>query len=166
VFRNNARGINSRPQVDGEDRRSRHAVHKTVSKVGPEVAQRPIVIIMSENVAFLVAYILEEAGHPTIAAREVLSGSVLADKHRASLIVLDTDVVNGGQLMEQAVDLLVATAAPLLVLTSGDERWGVRVGTSGAIRIVRKPLPTPDFWPRSMRMWRRLSVYNRRDSPI
>jgi two-component system phosphate regulon response regulator PhoB len=139
------RGINSRAQVSGEDRCSSYSVHRPVSKARAAAAQRPIVIIMNENVASLVSYILEGAGHPTIAARDVLSGAILADRHRASLVILDTDVVNGRQLMEQAIDLLVAKAAPLLVLTSGDEHWSGNVEASAAIRIVRKPLPTPEL---------------------
>ena len=36
-----------------------------------EIAPRPIIIIMSDNVAPLVSYILEDEGHPTIAANDI-----------------------------------------------------------------------------------------------
>jgi len=102
----------------------------------------PIVIIMSENVAPLVSYILEEVGHPTITAGDVQRGALLAETHKASLTILDTDVLDGRLPREQALDLLLK-AAPLLVLMSKGEYWTGLMRPSRAFKVVQKPLPTP-----------------------
>jgi DNA-binding response OmpR family regulator len=109
-----------------------------------EVAARPIVIIMKENVASLVSYILEDEGHVTLAAQDIVAGAALADKYRACLTILDTDVFDRKRLTEQAiVPLLTSAVAPLLILTGDGESLRRLLEPSGSIRIVQKPLPTP-----------------------
>jgi len=108
-----------------------------------EIEPRPIVIITSENVASLVSYILEDGGHPTIAAKDIPRGAILAKKHQACLIILDTDVLDQEQSMDQAVNPLVANAtSPLLILTTNGEHWSSLVRPSLSVKVVQKPLPT------------------------
>jgi DNA-binding response OmpR family regulator len=107
------------------------------------VAARPIVIIMKEDVAPLVSYILEDEGLVAIAAEHIVAGAALADKYRACLTILDTDVLGGKQLTEQAiVPLLQGAIGPLLILTGDGENLRRLVRPSGSIKIVQKPLPT------------------------
>jgi DNA-binding response OmpR family regulator len=109
-----------------------------------EIAPRPIVIIMSENVASLFSYILEDEGHLTIAANDISSGAALAEMYQACLTILDADVLDHKQSTEQAVNPLVTSAtAPLLILTANSERWRSLIRPSPAVRIVQTPLPTP-----------------------
>ena len=109
-----------------------------------EVAAGPVVIIMNENVASLVCYILEEEGYATIPAEDIVTGAALADKHRACLILLDSDVLGRKQLTQQAiVPLLTSASTPILILAGDDESPNGSLEKSGSIKIVQKPLPTP-----------------------
>jgi DNA-binding response OmpR family regulator len=135
------RGINSEAR---EDRQIRQNVQVPHGESRTEIAPRPIVIIMGEDVALLVSYILEDKGHLTIARDDIRTGAVLAKKHQACLVILDTDVLREKQLTEQAVNPLVTnTIAPLLILTADSERWNSFVRHSQAVKVVQKPLPTP-----------------------
>ena len=134
------RGMNSGAQ--GE-RQVRQSVHVLQGEPRTEIASRPIVIIMSENVASLVSYILEDEGHLTIAANDISSGAAAAEMYQACLIILDTDVLGHKQPTEQAVNPLVTSAiAPLLILTANGERWRSLIRPSPAVKVVQKPLPT------------------------
>jgi two-component system, OmpR family, response regulator len=125
------------------DRLFRQNVHVLEGEPRAEITPRPIVIVMRENVASLVTYILEKAGYLTIAADDILGGARLAEMYQACLTILDTDVVDHDQPAEQAVDPLVTNAiAPLLILTADGERWKF-IRPSQAVKVVQKPLPTP-----------------------
>jgi DNA-binding response OmpR family regulator len=125
-------------------RQIRHSVHVLQGEPRTEIATRPIVIIMSENVASLVSYILEDEGHLTVAANDISSGAALAKMHRACLTILDTDILDHKQPTEQAVNALVTSAiGPLLILTANSERWRSLIRPSPAVKVVEKPLPTP-----------------------
>jgi two-component system phosphate regulon response regulator PhoB len=92
----------------------------------------------------LVSYILEDEGHLAIAANDIPAGTVLAETHKACLIILDTDVLDQKQSTEQVVNGLVANPiAPLLILTADGERWSNLVRSSRSVKVVQKPLPTP-----------------------
>jgi DNA-binding response OmpR family regulator len=135
------RGMYSESQADRQIRKNVHVTH---GEPRTEIALRPIVIIMSENVASLVSYILEDAGHLTMAAKDIPSGAVLAEKHQACLTIFDTDVLDQGQSTEQVVNALVTNPiAPLLILTTDSERWNGLIRRSRAVKVVQKPLPTP-----------------------
>ena len=141
IFKRKMRGMYSGTQGDRQIRRN-----VRLPQGGPrtEIAPRPIVIITSENVAPLVSYILEDEGHRSIAASDIPGGAVLAEKHQACLIILDTDVLDQKQSTEQAVNPLVANAiAPLLILTADSERWCSLIRPSRSVKVVQKPLPTP-----------------------
>jgi len=104
---------------------------------------QPIVIIASENVASLVAYILEEEGHLTIAAHDISRGAALAQKHEACLILLDTDVLDQREPKHSAIEPLITNAtSPLLILTPDSEHWNSLVRPALSVRVVQKPLPT------------------------
>ena len=141
IFRRNMRGIYTEAQ---RDRQIRQNVQVPNGEPRTEIAARPIVIIMSENVASLVSYILADEGYLTIAANDALSGALLAERHQACLTILDTDILDQKQTAEQAVKPLVTSAiAPLLILTEDRERWSSLVRPSQAVKVVQKPLPTP-----------------------
>jgi two-component system phosphate regulon response regulator PhoB len=140
IFKRKMRGMYTGAQGN---RQIRQNVHVPQGEPRTEIAPRPIVIIMSENVAFLVSYILEDEGHLTIVANDILSGAVLAKTYQACLTILDTDVLDHKQSTEQAVNPLVTNAiAPLLILTADSERWRNIVRPSHAVKVVQKPLPT------------------------
>jgi DNA-binding response OmpR family regulator len=141
IFKRKMRGMYSGAQGD---RQIQQNVRVPQGEPRTEIAPRPIVIIMTENVASLVSYILEDQGHLTIAANDILSGAVLAKMHQACLTILDTDVLDDKQSTEQAVNPLVTNAiAPLLILTADSERWSRLVRLSQAVKVVQKSLPTP-----------------------
>jgi DNA-binding response OmpR family regulator len=111
-----------------------------------EIARRPIIIIMGENVASLVSYILEDEGHLTIAANDIPSGAALAETCQACLTILDTDVLDQRQSAEQVLNPLVTNAiAPLLILTADGEHWSGLARSFQSVKVVQKPLPTPKF---------------------
>jgi two-component system, OmpR family, phosphate regulon response regulator PhoB len=139
-FKQKVRGMYSRAQ---EAREVRLKAGLPKGEHRTEIGPRPIVIITSENVAFLVSYILEDEGHPTIAANDISRGAFLAEQHQACLILLDTDVLDQKQSMDQAVIRLTTNAtSPLLILTTDGERWSGLVGSSVSVKVVQKPLPT------------------------
>jgi DNA-binding response OmpR family regulator len=141
IFKRKTRGMYSGAQGDRQIPRN---VHVPQGDSRTEIAPRPIIIIMSENVASLVAYILEDEGCLTMAANDILGGAVLAKMYQACLTILDTDVLDQKQSTEQALYPLLANAnAPLLVLTADSERWSSLVTPSRAVKVVQKPLPTP-----------------------
>jgi len=125
-------------------RQIRQNVHVLQGEPRTEIASHPIVIIMSENVASLVSYILEDEGYLTIAANDISSGAALAEIYQACLTILDTDVLDHEQSTEQVLNPLVTGAtAPLLVLTADRERWKSFMRPSRAVKVVQRPLPTP-----------------------
>jgi two-component system phosphate regulon response regulator PhoB len=141
IFKRRMRGMYSEAQ---EDRPIRQIVHVPRGDPRTKIAPRPIIVIMSENVAPLVSYILEDEGHLTIAANDIAGGAVLAEMYQACLTILDTDVLDQEQPTEQAVNPLVTNAiAPLLILTADSERWSRLLRQSQAVKVVQKPLPTP-----------------------
>jgi two-component system phosphate regulon response regulator PhoB len=136
------RGMHGSASVLRAEHQIRHNAHVRQAEAR-EVAVRPIVIIMNENVASLVSYILEEEGLVTATAADIVAGAALADRNRACLTILDTDVLGRKQLIEQAIaPLLTTPSAPLLILTGAAEDLRRQLGRSPFIKIAQKPLPT------------------------
>ena len=137
------RGMHGSASVLRAEHQIRHNAHVRQAEAR-EVAVRPIVIIMNENVASLVSYILEEEGLVTATAADIVAGAALADRNRACLTILDTDVLGRKQLIEQAIaPLLTTPSAPLLILTGAAEDLRRQLGRSPFIKIAQKPLSTP-----------------------
>jgi DNA-binding response OmpR family regulator len=125
------------------NRQIRQSVHVRQGEPRTEIARRPIIIIMSENVASLLCYILEDEGHLTIAADDIPSGAALAETCQARLTVLDTDVLDQKQSVQVVNPLLTNAIAPLLILTADGERWSGLARSFQSVKVVQKPLPTP-----------------------